>query len=178
MQALDIIAGASAFGDANHPTTRLLLHALDVLAPQMQPERICDMGCGSGILSLRAAQLWPDAQIIAADIERSATEATEQNAKANGCAHRIHVLHSDGFNHPAIDAAAPYDLIVMNILAEPILRLLGDAAPRMAQGGVMLLSGLLQWQEEQIIQANQSLEIELTHRLKEGDWVAHLWQKP
>lgn len=170
-----IEAGAGAFGDATHPTTALLLDALDGLAGQMQPARICDMGCGSGILSIRAAQLWPQAGIIAADLERSAVEATHANAQANHVT--LNVLHSDGFHHPAIAAGAPYDLILMNILAEPILRLLAGADAVLADEGVLLLSGMLEWQQQPIIEAAGALGLELTHRFREGEWVAHLWQK-
>lgn len=176
MRELVLEAGAGAFGDAMHPTTALLLDALDGLAGQMQASRICDMGCGSGILSLRAAQLWPEAVIVAADLERSAVEAALRNATANHIP--LTVVHSDGFRHPSIIAAAPYDMVLMNILAEPILRLLGDAVQRMAEGGLLLLSGMLQWQQEPIIAAAQALGLELSHRFSQGDWVAHLWQKP
>ncbi len=177
MNELVFEAGAAAFGDANHPTTALLLNALEALAEQMQPARICDMGCGSGILSLRAAQLWPDTRIIAADLERTAVQATARNASANAMTN-ITAIHADGFRDPAIEAAAPYDMILMNILAEPILRLLPDATRLCGTGGLLLLSGMLNWQQEQIIEANQMLGMELTHRFQQGDWVAHLWQKP
>lgn len=172
----------AAFGDASHHTTRLMLEALDAIAKTLEahdeppPARICDMGCGSGILSLRAAQLWPDAHIVAADVLRESVEATRANAEANGVP--LTILHSDGFSHPELTAVAPFDLILMNILAEPILRLLYDAEQHLAHGGLLMLSGMLVWQEQQIIDAAQSLGLELAQRMVLGDWVSQLWVKP
>lgn len=87
-------------------------------------------------------------------------------------------LQADGFSHPAIAARGPYDLIVMNILAEPLLRLAHEAAAALAPGGALLLSGILTWQEPQIRDAYQSLELELATRLVVGDWVTLAFSKP
>lgn len=176
MDSLTLQAGDGAFGDASHPTTALLLTVLDAIAPNLAPRAVCDMGAGSGILALRAAQLWPDATILAADLERSAVQAIAENAQHNGLV--LHAVHSDGFRHPDIRAHAPYDLILMNILAEPVLRLLGDAEAMLAEGGVLMLSGLMEHQQEPILAAAQGLGLELSYRLKQEPWVAHLWQKP
>lgn len=173
---------AAAFGDANHPTTRLMLEALGALAKTLQehheppPARICDMGCGSGILSLRCAQLWPSAHIVAVDVLRESVAATRANADANAVP--LTILHSDGFLHPELIAKAPFDLILMNILAEPIFRLFYDAEQHLAQGGLLMLSGMLVWQQEQITHAAHSLGLELAQKLTLSDWVAHLWSKP
>lgn len=175
--SLTLQAGAAAFGDASHPTTLLLLNAIEGISDQFTPESIADIGCGSGILSLRAAQLWPDARILASDLERRAVEATQANALANGVL-SITALHADGFRDPAFLKAAPFDLILMNILAEPILQLLADAERYLAKGGVLMLSGMLEWQQQPIIEAARGLGLELSHRFKQADWVAQLWQKP
>lgn len=177
-ESLTLQAGAAAFGDAGHPTTTMLLQAMASVAPDIAPARICDMGAGSGILSLRAAQLWPDAHIYAAELERTGVDTIRANAEANGMGERITPLHSDGFRHPTLREAAPFDLILMNILAEPILRLLYDAGQHLASGGLLMLSGMLEQQQRPILEAADSLELELGYRLKQGDWVAHLWQKP
>ena len=86
-------------------------------------------------------------------------------------------IHSDGFGHPEIAAHAPYDLMVMNILAEPLMRLAVEAEQALAGEGVLIISGLLQWQEPQIIDAYQCLGLELTSRIVIGDWVTLVWQK-
>ena len=87
-------------------------------------------------------------------------------------------LQADGFAHPAFQLVAPFDLIVMNILAEPLLALAGDTARHLAQGGVLIISGILLWQESQIRAAYQGLGLELASRLTVGDWVTLVWQKP
>lgn len=177
-KSLTLQAGAGAFGDAGHPTTTMLLQAMASVAPDIAPQRICDMGAGSGILSLRAAQLWPDAHIYAAELERTGVDTIRANAEANGMGAQITPLHSDGFRHPGLARAAPFDLILMNILAEPILRLLHEADTMLARGGLLMLSGMMEHQEQTIVEAALGLELELSYRLSQNGWAAHLWQKP
>jgi len=90
---------------------------------------------------------------------------------------QLFALHADGFNHRDIAASAPYDMITMNILAEPLMRLADAACNHLAADGVMILSGILQWQETQIRQAYASLGLSLSARLVVGDWVTLVWQK-
>lgn len=177
-QELHLEAGGGAFGDGAHPTTRGMLAALGAIDPgQFTPRSICDMGAGSGILSLAAARQF-GCPVVAVDIARSAVEAIARNAAENGYGSQVHAVHSDGFDHPAIRAHAPYDLILMNILAEPLLRFAAPAAACLASEGVLILSGLLQWQETPIREAYGGLGLELASRLLVGDWVTLCWQKP
>lgn len=173
---LDIHAGAAAFGDAQHPTTALLLTALEAIdTAEFQPAHILDMGCGSGILALRAAQKFPQARVIAADIARSAVEATRENAAHNQL--DITVLHSDGFRDPTIAAHAPYDMLFMNILAEPLLQLAHAAITHLAEEGVLMLSGILAHQETAVRDAYEGLGLALAHRLSTPEWVALIYQR-
>jgi ribosomal protein L11 methyltransferase len=179
MQHHEIIlyAGADAFGDGAHPTTQGMLTALDAMdITQCAPRAVCDMGCGAGLLAIRAAQLF-NCPVIAVDIERSAVEATRENAFKNNMP-QVQPAHSDGFGHPTIKTHAPYDLILMNILAEPLVRLAVDSVNHLASEGVLIMSGLLLWQQDTIINAYQSLGLELAHRIQIGDWVTLVWQKP
>lgn len=172
-----IEAHPQAFGDGEHPTTVGVLAALEAIDPaEFTPRAACDMGCGSGILSLAIATKF-GCPVVAADLEKSAVEATRANALRNGFS-QVSVVHSDGFNHPDIATRAPFDLIVMNILAEPLLALAADAKASLAEGGVLILSGMLQWQEPQITGAYQSLGLELASRLSLTDWVTLAFQKP
>lgn len=164
---LILVAGAGAFGDGNHPTTRMALAAIDALVDV--PRIACDMGCGAGLLALRMAQKF-GCMVVAADLERSAVDAVKENAARNGIT-GILPIHSDGFRHADIVAHAPYDLMVMNILAEPLLQLAHDAVGHLAPEGILILSGIMVWQEAQIMQAYQALGLELLHRLTLGDWV-------
>ena len=86
-------------------------------------------------------------------------------------------VHADHFRHPTLAAHTPFDLIMMNILAEPHLALAADAAAALAVEGILMLSGIFLWQQEQMIESYQSLGLDLTHRLQQGEWVALLWVK-
>lgn len=175
---IEFSAGAHGFGDGKHPTTAGVLTALEAIDPeQFRPRIALDMGCGSGILSLAITTKF-GCRVVAADLERQAIETVQVNAVHNGLAERILPIHSDGFRHPDIQRRGPYDLMVMNILAEPLLALASDAEAALADGGVLILSGILQWQEAQIREAYAGLGLELASRLVVGDWVTLCWQKP
>lgn len=178
MTALELSAGPHAFGDGSHPTTAGVLAALRAIDPAaFTPSHAIDIGAGSGILSFAVIEHF-GCPVIATDIEASAITTLTENATRNGHAARIRALQADGFNHPTITASAPYDLITMNILAEPLLSLAHDAERHLASDGVLILSGILVWQEAQIQAAYAALGLELTSRLVIGDWVTLLWQKP
>lgn len=170
-------AGPTAFGDGSHPTTAGVLAALEAIDPTVfYPRSACDIGCGSGILTLAIVRLF-DCPVIATDISAQAIETMQHNAIRNGVETLVSAYQSSGFNHPAVHAGQPYDLIVMNILAEPLLALARDAERALAPSGVLILSGILQWQEPQIREAYLGLGLELSTRLTVGDWVTLVWQK-
>ena len=194
-QPLELSAGAHAFGDGSHPTTLGVLTALNAIDREaFSPRLACDIGGGSGILAFSIMHHL-HCSVIATDIEQEAIEIMKVNAETNGLtistyrqdipsdflgasAPFLLPLHASGFDHPAIAQAAAFDLIVMNILAEPLLQLAADAHQHLASEGVLILSGILQWQEPQLRAAYQGLGLELTSRLVIGDWVTLVWQKP
>lgn len=171
------MAGAAAFGDGSHPSTRGVMEALARIDPAaFTPRHACDIGAGSGIISFAIAQKF-GCPVLATDIAKSAVETLKENiTQNNGTA--ITPIHADGFAHPEIAARAPFDLMVMNILPEPLLKLAGAANTHLAEGGVLILSGILLSKELIIIQVYQMFELELTTRIVIGDWVTLLWQKP
>jgi ribosomal protein L11 methyltransferase len=205
--SVNITANARAFGDGQHATTKLMLAAIAAIDPkEFTPRVACDMGCGSGILSLAIAQKF-HCPVVAVDVLRESVEATRANAAANGFAchpgsphlgrHRdlpplaachssgdpgtragMTVIHSDGFRHPDIAPHAPFDLIVMNILAEPLLALAADAYDALAPAGVLIVSGVFVWQEMQTLRAYEGLGLERTERLQLDDWLALVFQRP
>lgn len=176
MDELILQAGAHAFGDGSHPTTMGVLAALDAIdQAAFTPRHALDMGAGSGILSLTIAARF-GCPVLAVDLDKQAVETLAANAAANEVA-GITALQADGFDHPEIKKQAPYDLIVMNILAEPLVRLAGAVVAHLAAGGVLILSGILRWQEFQISEVYQGFDLELTARLAVGDWVTLVWQK-
>lgn len=175
-------AGARAFGDGSHPTTAGVLAALEAIDPRVFSPRIaCDIGTGSGILALAIARLF-SCPVIATDISTEAIETIQHNAASNQLHADITTLQASGFDHPTLRATAAthggFDLIVMNILAEPLLALATDAEHHLAPEGVLILSGILVWQEESIRTAYETLGLELTSRLTLDNWVTLTWQKP
>ncbi|MBX9726638.1 MAG: 50S ribosomal protein L11 methyltransferase [Rickettsiales bacterium] len=177
MSDITFTAGSHAFGDGNHPSTRGVLEALMLIDPDaFTPTIACDMGAGAGLLSFAMATRF-GCPVMAVEREREAAEILKANIHHNHFIHQITPIHADGFHHPDIAARAPYDLLVMNILPEPLLKLAAAANDHLASSGVLILSGIMIAKESIIIQAYQVLELELTSRIVIGDWVTLVWQK-
>lgn len=156
-----------------HPSTRLALAALSWLEERIQPQKVLDLGCGNGVLSLTAAHIW-NARVIACDISSNAVADCTENARTHAPEGDIRVLRSDGFKHPTIAAEAPYGLIIGNLLAQWQVQMAGDIAKNLHPEGVILLSGILLWQEEGLIAAFKSLNIEVIQKFSENEWVCHI----
>lgn len=126
-----------AFGTGAHASTSLILEEIQQLADEgMQPPRMLDVGCGSGILAIAAAKRWPAATCVAIDIDPTAVSVTRENAERNGVAHRIETTTQ------ALSATGErFPLTVANILADPLRELAPALIARTA--GTLVLSGLL-----------------------------------
>ncbi len=168
-ESLTFMAG-EAFGSGFHPTTQTALMAMESLKHE-DFLNILDMGCGSGILSLVAASWWGQAAVTAADIEEKAIETTRQNAKEAGI-DRITAIRSDGFSERAVKERGPYDLIICNIIAEPIIRLAPGMTQALAPGGVAVLSGMLVWLLPQVAEAYQAAGFSVLEEFQQAEWRA------
>ena len=174
---LDLEAGPAAFGDGEHPSTQLAVAILQELSAVFEPANILDMGCGSGVLSLVACQLWPECHVLAADIALSAVETTKRNATRNKASHRVFAVRSDGTSHLEIRKRAPFDLILCNITADPILAMTGELAKLLRQdGGLILLSGVLAWRMDEVLEsfAQHGVNLAADRIEAEGGWNAAL----
>lgn len=167
---LTLQAGSGAFGDGQHPTTRMLLQALHAMQGEA-PARVLDVGCGSGILGLVAAQKWP-CSVLATDIEATSIRMTQENAAANGLSSKVKALQTGDLQHPMVQNAAPFDLVMMNILSGPLLQLAHAASEVLAPGGVVMLSGMLQHEVGQIKAAYEGCDIAFMHQLGLQQWHA------
>jgi ribosomal protein L11 methyltransferase len=164
-----LIDAGEAFGTAHHATTYGCLKAIDRLARQGSFGRILDLGCGSGILAIAAARCWPDATVFGVDIDAQSIAVARGNARANGEGGRLTLRAGNGLREPVIRRAAPYDLIIANILAGPLISLAREVRHAAAPGATIVLSGLLVREAEQVIAAYLAQRFALrTHRRYEG----------
>nr|WP_221238562.1 50S ribosomal protein L11 methyltransferase [Roseospira visakhapatnamensis] len=166
-----IVDAATAFGSGEHPTTRGCLLALDALARDraVRPRRVLDMGCGTGVLAMAAARAWRR-PVLAVDVDDEAARVARDNARRNGLGARVRTLRADGFRGAAVRAAAPFDLILANILARPLTAMAPAAARALAPGGRIVLSGLLAAQETRVRNAYARQGLHLRSRLVLDTW--------
>jgi ribosomal protein L11 methyltransferase len=147
-----------AFGTGSHPSTKLVLRFLERLIAG--GERVLDYGCGSGILAIAAARLGA-AQVDAVDIDPQAVEVTLGNAQANGVSVRACL--------PDALARGAYDIVVANILAQPLIALAAELTSRTAPGARIALAGILASQAQDVA-APYAAAFDMEVGAHEGDW--------
>jgi ribosomal protein L11 methyltransferase len=176
-RAFRIDAGL-AFGTGTHETTSGCLLTLDGLrARGLGVRNLLDLGTGTGLLAFAAMHLWPRAYAAASDIDPRSIEVTAENAKRNGVAlgdgaGELALAAAAGMNHPLLIGRAPYDLIVANILAGPLIALAPTVSAALAEGGTLILAGLLQGQADAVARAYRRQGLRLAGRIDSGDWPA------
>lgn len=167
-----LVDAAMAFGTGHHGTTKGCLLAFDrLLAAGERPGSVADIGCGTAVLAMAAARTL-EAHPLATDIDAVAVEVAEANVRLNGLAGRVTCLEAAGFDHPAIAAAAPFELIFANILKGPLIDLAPDLARHAAPGAAAILSGLLTPQAEEVIAVYGREGFALEARDDLGDWTS------
>jgi ribosomal protein L11 methyltransferase len=147
---IEIDAGL-AFGTGTHATTRGCLELLATLPPAETANAV-DVGCGSGILAIAMAKLW-QRPVRGGDDDPQAIEVAVENAQRNGVAALCRFVTSSGLGAPELAAGAPYDLVVANILAGPLMELSESFSAASHPGSRVLLSGLLVEQADMIVAA-------------------------
>ncbi|WP_432769383.1 MAG: 50S ribosomal protein L11 methyltransferase [Sphingopyxis sp.] len=171
-----LIDASQAFGTGGHDTTAGCLAMLDRLARQgVVPRNIADIGTGTGLLAFAAMALWPRARTIASDIDPASIFVTRDNAAINGVplgrgGGRLALAVAAGTDHPAIRHRAPYDLVIANILAGPLITLAPDIASITGPGGRIILAGLIARQMEPVIAAYRAQGFRLTARGGSAEW--------
>ncbi len=143
------IDAGMAFGTGTHATTRGCLEMLATLDPRDIVNAV-DVGCGSGILAIAMAKLWRRA-VIGGDNDAEAVEVARENAVLNGVAALCRFVHAIGLQHDELKVLKPYDLVVANILAGPLMELADSFSTAVRPGGRALLSGLLLEQADDIL---------------------------
>jgi ribosomal protein L11 methyltransferase len=162
-----LIEAAMAFGTGHHGTTQGCLMALEALLEEgVAPERVADIGAGTAVLAMAAKRVFPQAHVIASDIDAVAVEVALANLEVNGMAGQVACVEAAGFDHP--DLAGPFDLIFANILMGPLVEL---AAPmKRAARGAVILSGILNDQADAVLSAYVAEGFVLGRRAEIGDW--------
>lgn len=165
-----LIDAGEAFGTAHHQTTFGCLVALGEVTRRVTPRRVLDLGCGSGVLAIAAARLLPQAEIVASDIDPTSVDVARENVVRNGARSRVKTVTAAGFAHPALGLGPPFDLVLANILARPLIMLAGDIARRLRPGGTAILSGLLVTQAAEVSAAYTAHGFRLARRADRTGW--------
>lgn len=181
-QAIDfVIPAAQAFGTGQHRTTAGCLEMLGAMkARGVVARNIADIGTGTGLLGFAAMALWPRALSTASDIDEVCLEVVEENAALNGIAlsagpGEMTMVIAPGMDDALLRARAPYDLLIANILAGPLVELAPDFAASVEPGGSVVLAGLLAGEQENAVhRAYTRAGFRRVARLQRGDW-AILW---
>ena len=163
-----LINAGQAFGTGHHHTTSGCLAMLDGLANR-EFGRVIDLGTGTGLLAFAARHLWPEARVLATDIDPVAIEVTEENAVTNDV-QGVELVVADGARAPEIAAAAPYDLIIANILAGPLIAMAPEIAAIASPKATLILAGLLSTQAEKVRSAYQAVGCTVEAADARGDW--------
>ena len=178
-----LIEAGLAFGTGQHETTTGCLMMLDRLKRQGNHYRdVIDLGTGTGLLAFAAMHLWPRAFATATDIDPIAIDVTAENAELNGIRlgrreGRLALGVAPGVEHRTIKRRAPYDLIIANILAGPLIEMAPSIAAELDEGGTLILAGLLDSQARRVATAYRRQGLRLAGRIDRGEWPTLMLRK-
>lgn len=165
------IDAATAFGSGNHGSTRGCLLTLSKLhASFYNPDSILDVGCGSGVLAMAAAKLWPASNFIASDIDPECVRVTQENCTINNVDH-IKVVGGNGFENDAILSNSPFNLIIANILATVLCEIVADIKKALSPKGYVILSGILDTQKDMVTTKYADYGLLLDDVIQVDEWV-------
>ena len=171
-----LIVASQAFGTGGHETTHGCLEMLDRMkARGMRFDHIADIGTGTGLLAFAALHLWPRAYVTASDIDPVSVRVAADNARANAVAlgqsaGQVALCVAPGTDHEMILRRAPYDLVIANILAGPLIELAPSLSAILRDGGSLILAGLLSGQAGAVVSAYRVQGLRLAERRDRGEW--------
>ena len=169
-----VLDAGLAFGSGEHGSTRGCLVALERVA-RRKPQRVLDLGTGSGILAMAAAKLLRR-PVLATDIEPWSVRVAGQNAATNGVARLVRPVLADGWHSRAVQGR--FNLVLANILARPLCRMARDLAAHLAPGGTAVLSGLLHSQARMVLAAHRRQSLRLERAIQDGAWTTLVLRSP
>ncbi len=168
-----VVEAGEAFGTAHHATTYGCLLALDRLTRRTRYRNVLDLGTGSGILTLALCRALPRARILASDIDARSIEVARENAERNGLGRLAggpQFIVADGLNDNRIQNCKPFDLVVANILARPLITLAPDVISTLDGGATLVLSGILVPQARAVAARYLSFGLELASHERHNGW--------
>ena len=163
------IEAALAFGTGHHGTTRGCLLLLDHVLKAHRPRRVLDLGAGTAVLAIAAAKALHGA-VLASDIDPLSVKVACDNTKLNGVANLVRVIRATGFSAPDFANLGPFDLVLANILANPLRQLASPMVQHLAPGALVILSGLLNHQAMSVIAAYRARGLVPLRHLKIEGW--------
>jgi ribosomal protein L11 methyltransferase len=163
------IEAALAFGTGHHGTTRGCLLLLDHVLKAQAVKRVLDLGTGTGVLAIAAAKALR-LKVLASDIDAPSVKVAQENAWLNGTAPLVQVIRATGFSAPEFAQNGPFDLVLANILANPLKQLAGPMAHRLTPGARVILSGLLTPQAAGVIAAYRARGLVPLRHLRIEGW--------
>jgi ribosomal protein L11 methyltransferase len=163
------IEAALAFGTGHHGTTRGCLLLLDQVLKRYYPRRVLDLGTGTGVLAIAAAKAL-HRSVLASDIDPASVRVAHDNARLNGSGDLVQVIQATGFEAPQFAQRGPFDLVLANILANPLRQLAGPMARHLAPSALVILSGLLTPQAAGVVAAYRARGLVPLRHLRIDGW--------
>ncbi|MDK9696363.1 MAG: 50S ribosomal protein L11 methyltransferase [Siculibacillus sp.] len=173
-----LIEASSAFGSGDHASTQLSLAGLDEILKHARPKNVLDLGTGTGILGLALSRIAPMTPVTATDIAPHAVATAERNRRLNAVDRSFRALLADGLGEKRIRARAPFDLVLANILPDPLCRMAGDVAALMAPGGFLVVAGLRIGEQARLESAHRARGLRLVSRRSIKEWASLTFEKP
>ena len=170
------IEAALAFGTGHHGTTRGCLLLLDQVLKARRPRRVLDLGTGTGVLAIAAAKALHGA-VLASDIDPASVQVSRDNARLNEVGNLVQTIRASGFSAPPFKAHGPFDLVLANILANPLRQLATPMTRHLAPSASVILSGLLPHQAGGVIAAYRARGLVLLRHVKIEGWSSLLMRK-
>ncbi|WP_454286568.1 50S ribosomal protein L11 methyltransferase [Rhizobium arsenicireducens] len=167
--AIEIEAG-QAFGTGHHGTTAGCLEVIDEVVRSRKVRNALDLGTGSGVLAIAVRKL-KHIPVLATDIDPVAVRVARENARSNGLIEGIEFRVAPGFHSTAFGQYGPFDLIIANILARPLMKMAPQLAVHLAPGGSVILSGILASQRWKVIAAYNGAGLAHVKTIWRNGWV-------
>jgi ribosomal protein L11 methyltransferase len=170
------IEAALAFGTGHHGTTRGCLILLDEVLKAYCPRRVLDLGTGTGVLAIAAAKALRG-RVLASDIDPLSVRVAADNARLNGTGDLVETIRAIGFSAPQFQRRGPFDLVLANILANPLRQMATPMSRHLAPGALVILSGLLPPQASAVISAYRARGLVLKRHIRIEGWSSLLMCK-